>query len=162
MGALATFGHNVVNLFRATPRTDRASLFSEKAVDQFLNILTSPADPDEVLRRSNIARWNLRALTGDDEITTAMDTRREALLAVPWRLEPVGIAEDGATFPEPVQWVWDQFEPLRRGRAARVHGSASLRLQRAGSGLPATPTTAGAHHMEADHREALRMVHPAP
>lgn len=93
--------------FKAAP--PRTSLFTEQAVDQFLSFLTGVADPDEVLAKAGITRARLRALTGDDEITAAMDTRREALLAVPWRLEVDGISDD-ENYPEPVQWLWEQLE----------------------------------------------------
>ncbi|MCC6197731.1 MAG: DUF935 family protein [Burkholderiales bacterium] len=93
--------------FRATPA--RAALFSEQAVDQVLSILTNAADPDEVLAKAGVSRARLRVLSGDDEISAAMDTRREALLALPWRLEVPG--RDDGKYPEPVQWLWDQFDP---------------------------------------------------
>lgn len=91
--------------FDAGPRT---TLFVEQAVDKFLSLLTSAADPDEVLRKAGITRVSLRALSGDDEISAAMDTRREALLAVPWRLEVEGAKDDA--YPEPVQWLWEELE----------------------------------------------------
>lgn len=91
--------------FRAQPRT---SLFSEQAVDQFLSLMASASDPDEVLSKAGITRPRLRALSGDDEISAAMDTRREALLAVPWRLEVEG--RDDGNIPEPVEWIWKEFE----------------------------------------------------
>jgi phage gp29-like protein len=91
--------------FQAQPRT---SLFSEQAVDQVLSFLTQAADPDEILVKAGISRARLRALSGDDEIAAAMDTRREAILAMPWRLEVDGKSE--ADIPEPVEWIWEQFE----------------------------------------------------
>lgn len=93
--------------FRA-PAQARTSLFSEQAVDQFLSLLTTTADPDEVLAKAGITRPRLRALSGDDEISAAMDTRREALLAVPWRLEVEG--RDDGDIPEPVEWIWKELE----------------------------------------------------
>lgn len=91
--------------FRAQPRT---SLFSEQAVDQFLSLMSSASDPDEVLAKAGITRPRLRALSGDDEISAAMDTRREALLAVPWRLEVEG--RDDGDIPEPVEWIRKELE----------------------------------------------------
>lgn len=89
------------------------SLFVEKAIDPFLAFMTQVADPDEVLRKAGVSRPMLRALTGDDEITTAMDTRREALLTVPWRLELLGRGEDARdALPEPVKWLWAELDKV--------------------------------------------------
>ncbi len=107
------------NFKAAAPST---SLFSEKAVDQFLSMFTTVADPDEVLRKAGIRREMLRAVESDDEVTAATDTRIEALLAVPWRLEPVaanGQQPGGKReeFPEPVQWLWSELERRIEGIA---------------------------------------------
>lgn len=93
-------------MFKADSRRGGA-IFAEEAVDRWLSLFTSLTDPDEVLKKAGISRASLRALEGDDEISTAMDTRREALLALPWRLEPEGSPKD---VPEPVQWLWDELE----------------------------------------------------
>ena len=85
--------------FREGPKT---ALFSEQAVDRWLGMVTGVADPDEVLRRAGVSRTSLRALNGDDEITAALDTRREALLSVPWHLDGEG---------EPVDWLTEQLTP---------------------------------------------------
>lgn len=56
-------------------------------LDQILGIFAVMPDPDEALRRAGIQRHQLRMLEMDDEITAALDTRREAVLGTPWRLE---------------------------------------------------------------------------
>lgn len=52
----------------------------------FLMFGTMP-DPDEALKRAGIQRHQLRAVEMDDEVTAALDTRREAVIGTPWRLE---------------------------------------------------------------------------
>lgn len=96
--------------FREAPRT---SLFSEVAVDQFLKLITQVGDPDEILRQAGITRQKLRVCTSDDEISGAMDTRRDAVIATPWQLHPVdggGKTLERNELPEPVQWLWTEFE----------------------------------------------------
>lgn len=60
------------------------SLFTEKAIDQLVDQLFGMADPDAVLRKAGKTRVDLRALEGDDEISAAMETRLNAVLATPW------------------------------------------------------------------------------
>lgn len=84
----------------------RTSLFTEQATDTFLRFMSNMADPDEVLRKAGINRPMLRALTGDDEITAALDTRREALLSTEWRLEA-----QPDTPEEPLAFIAEQFTP---------------------------------------------------
>lgn len=63
-------------------------LFTEEAVDDLVRTLTRVPDLDEVLRQAGIRRTHLRVLTYDDEIAQACETRQDALLAVPIRIEP--------------------------------------------------------------------------
>jgi phage gp29-like protein len=63
-------------------------LFNEQATSQLLRYLTRYPDFDEVLKKAGIRRRHLRTLLYDDEIAQAFDTRRDALLSVPMRLEP--------------------------------------------------------------------------
>ncbi|MCL2872419.1 MAG: DUF935 domain-containing protein [Betaproteobacteria bacterium] len=92
----------------------KQSLFSESATDRLLNNLISMGDPDEVLRRAGITRERLRALMGDDEIMSAMETRREALMAVPWHLEGEGDA---------FLFVWNEWERLHDTAIRGMHGA---------------------------------------
>lgn len=65
-----------------------AALLSEINMTQVVGLLARMPDPDEALKKAGINRAQLRSLEGDDEISGALDTRREAVLATPWRLEP--------------------------------------------------------------------------
>jgi phage gp29-like protein len=88
------------------PPVARTSLFVEQATDDFLKWVTTVAEPDEVLKKAGVTRAALRALTGDDDITAALDTRREALLSTEWRLE-----EQPDTPEEPMAFIMEQFRP---------------------------------------------------
>lgn len=79
------------------------SLFNDVAVEKLLQTLVNLPDPDYVLRKVNIARQDLRQLETDDEIMSALETRRDALIATPWRLEP-------GTGPAS-KFVWDAITP---------------------------------------------------
>lgn len=76
---------------RAAPPTAfaaPAALTHEQAtMERVFRLMSQLPDPDEALRRAGIARHKLRAVEMDDEVTAALDTRREALLGMPWRLE---------------------------------------------------------------------------
>jgi phage gp29-like protein len=63
------------------------ALYQEKAIDYLVNNLFQYRDTDETLKKIGIGRKELRALESDDEIYAAIETRREALIATPWRLE---------------------------------------------------------------------------
>ncbi len=84
--------------------TTPASRFTETAVDQRLNaLIIQMPDPDLTLGKSGLRRQDLRALETDDEISAAIETRREALVSTPWRLEPgKGRA---------VNFIWEQLTP---------------------------------------------------
>ena len=78
-------------------------LYDDEAVYEFVNWLTRFPDPDEVLRKAGLTRASLRTLEHDDEIAQCLDTRREALLATPWRLEPQQ--------PRLNKWLTNEIEP---------------------------------------------------
>jgi hypothetical protein len=87
----------------ATPSTQTFAkaldphLAEEQAVHQFVTWLTRFPDPDETLRKAGLTRASLRVLEFDDEVSQCIDTRREALIATPWRIEP---------FPSPAtEWL---------------------------------------------------------
>lgn len=65
-----------------------SALSNEQAVSQLVQWLTRVPDLDEVLRKAGIKRHQLSALLYDDEIDQAVETRIDALLAVPFRLNP--------------------------------------------------------------------------
>jgi phage gp29-like protein len=61
------------------------------------------ADPDDTLRAAGKSRGDLRKMLGEEEISQAIETRRDALLGTPWRLEPYG--------SRATRFVWDVIEP---------------------------------------------------
>ena len=69
------------------------NLYTQEAVTQFLVNFGKQPDIDEVLRKAGIARHKLRVLLDDDEIAQAVETRVDALLATPLRIEPSDTAE---------------------------------------------------------------------
>ena len=65
-----------------------AAMTGERAVlDRMFTMLGQAPDPDEALRRAGIRREGLRVVEMDDEVTAALDTRREAVVGTPWRFE---------------------------------------------------------------------------
>ena len=64
------------------------NLYTQEAVTQFLVNFGRQPDTDEVLRKAGITRHKLRVLLDDDEIAQAVETRLDALLATPLRIEP--------------------------------------------------------------------------
>lgn len=95
----------------AKPPTPAAALFTDVALEQVLTTLMRLADPDLVLTQLGMSRADLRKLETDDEISAALETRREAVITTPWRLEPYE--------PEPSRWLGEELaphmEPLLRG-----------------------------------------------
>ena len=69
-------------------KPQRKLLQSEIAIDRMLSFITTIPDPDELLQKAGIKRYQLRQLELDDEISQCKDTRVEAVVATPWRLEP--------------------------------------------------------------------------
>lgn len=64
------------------------NLYTQEAVTQFLSNFGKQPDIDEVLRKAGITRHKLRVLLDDDEIAQTVETRIDALLATPLRIEP--------------------------------------------------------------------------
>ena len=64
------------------------NLYAQEAVTQFLYNFGRQPDIDEVLRKAGIARHRLKILLDDDEIAQVVETRLDALLAAPFRIEP--------------------------------------------------------------------------
>lgn len=77
-------------------------LYDQVTVDDMVSSLFQMKDPDETLKHFGIQRRDLQALEYDDEITAAIDTRVDALLSVPWRLEP-GTGGN-------VRFIWEVLE----------------------------------------------------
>ena len=64
------------------------NLYSQEAITRFLVNVGRQPDNDEVLRKAGITRHKLKNLLDDDEIAQATETRIDALLATPFRIEP--------------------------------------------------------------------------
>jgi phage gp29-like protein len=87
----------------AIPKT--AALFNETVVDRFYNLFTNISDPDMLLKSLGKTRKDLRALDTDDEVSAAMDTRRDACLCASWRLESQPGANDDFIRQELTLWL---------------------------------------------------------
>lgn len=79
------------------------SLDSHLAVKSFFNAGKAP-DIDETLRKAGIQRHRLSILLDDDEIGQAAETRLDALLGAPYRLEPNDTPEAELLTQELNEW----------------------------------------------------------
>ncbi len=97
------------NLVVATPARQEApepaaSLYGEYAIDHLVKMLTRMPELDDVLKQAGIQRHKLGTLMADDEIYQAIETRLDALLATPFRVEP----SDG----EPAKLLSEILQPV--------------------------------------------------
>lgn len=67
--------------------TPSRPLYQQVAIFKFFDFVAGIPDPDEVLLRTGRTRADLRALLRDAEVSQALDTRHDAVVATPWRLE---------------------------------------------------------------------------
>mgnify|MGYP000929386683 CR=1 FL=1 len=79
------------------------SLYSQEAVSQFYK-LSKQLDLDETLRKAGIRRHRLAIPLDDDEISQAVETRVDALLATPFRFEPSDTPEAILLMQEIKKW----------------------------------------------------------
>ena len=79
------------------------SLYSQEAVSQFYKA-SKQLDLDETLRKAGIQRHRLAILLDDDEISQAVETRIDALLATPFRIEPSDTPEAILLMQEIKEW----------------------------------------------------------
>ncbi len=70
------------------PLPQTASLYADKAVAQIITLMTTLPEMDQILLQAGVTRAGLSKLETDDEIFQAMRTRRDAVIATPWRFEP--------------------------------------------------------------------------
>lgn len=70
------------------PKPETASVYADKAIDQMLELMTRLPEPDEILNNAGISRHSLKKLMSDDEIYQAARTRKDAVVATNWRIEP--------------------------------------------------------------------------
>jgi phage gp29-like protein len=89
-----------------TVRVRTGQLYNDMATGQIIDAMTRIADPDETLKKLGYGRDFLRIMETDDEIYGALETRRDAVISLPWRLED---AQQAKTAPEPVQWLKEQL-----------------------------------------------------
>ena len=80
------------------------SLDSHLAVSNFFNNVMKAPDIDETLRKAGIQRHRLSILLDDDEIGQAAETRLDALLGAPYRLEPNDTPEAELLTQELNEW----------------------------------------------------------
>lgn len=99
--ALLTTLRSWADRFSFAKRPDEQML-TPQAVGFLVDLLWQLDEPDEILKKAGKTRVELRKVAADDEVATALDTRRTALLATPWRLEP---AEGAAN-----EFVWQQLQ----------------------------------------------------
>jgi phage gp29-like protein len=85
--------------FAISPKLTRPAYSPDDIGQMFGRI----ADPDDTLRAAGKSRGELRKMLGEEEISQAMETRRDALLGTPWRLEPYG--------SRATKFVWEVIEP---------------------------------------------------
>jgi phage gp29-like protein len=96
----------VTRLFAAkTPekqpdKPQTGDIYTGHAVEELISMLTQMPDPDEVLKEAGLGREDLRKLEGDDEISTALETRQDAVSATPWRIEPGEGPEFDFAYPQ--------------------------------------------------------------
>lgn len=71
----------------AKPKQQNAIIANSITIDKQLSRLGWLGDADEVLLKAGISRAHLRSLETDDEIYAALETRRDACINTPWRIE---------------------------------------------------------------------------
>lgn len=69
-------------------QSSRTPLYSEQAYSRVLEYFCTVPDPDLMLEKAGIQRQHLRYLELDDEVAQCVETRKDAVLITPWRLEP--------------------------------------------------------------------------
>lgn len=79
------------------------NILAHQAIENlFFETMFGRPDTDSALKTAGISRTELAMMDADDEISTACDTRREALIATPWHLEPCD--------SQACDFVWNQLE----------------------------------------------------
>lgn len=83
--------------------TSTSILYRPYAVETVNTLLSRLPDPDLLLEKVGMARADLRKLETDDEISSALETRHDAVISTPWRLNPF----EG----DDAKWLWEVIEP---------------------------------------------------
>lgn len=91
MSWLTRISHSITSFAKGTPATDSgpktAALWNDTAVNELIELLTRIPETDDLLNQAGITRASLKKLETDDEIFQGLRTRREAVVATPWRFE---------------------------------------------------------------------------
>ncbi|RKG32995.1 phage portal protein family protein [Acinetobacter tianfuensis] len=85
----------------------KGGLYTQEAISNFFTHFGRRPDNDEVLRKAGIARHRLSVLLDDDEIAQAVETRIDALLATPFRIEPSDTPEAVYLKAELDEWYFE-------------------------------------------------------
>ena len=81
---------SIKSLFSAPTTTKKETMMAltnSESIERQLMRFGWLGDADETLQKAGITRAQLRSLETDDEITAALETRRDACINTPWRLE---------------------------------------------------------------------------
>jgi phage gp29-like protein len=105
MNPLVRLRSAIANVFRPPNVPPPSVLFRHEVVDAFAGMLFQVSERDPVLALAGKSVLDLKPLMSDDEIGTAMETRRAAVLVTPWRLE-----NEGGANQADVDFAWQQFE----------------------------------------------------
>lgn len=81
-----------------------AALWTDQAISKLVDLFTKIPETDELLTNAGISRHSLKKLETDDEIFAALRTRRESVVATPWRFEG-GNETDNA-------FLTEEFKPI--------------------------------------------------
>lgn len=103
----------------------RQPLESQIAFDRVLAYLSTVPDPDLMLQKAGIERQHLRFLELDDEVAQCVETRKDALIGIPIRVEP--------NQTRAAKWIMAQLEPhletlLRGVMSAVFYGYSVLEI----------------------------------
>ncbi|MFW2066376.1 DUF935 family protein [Acinetobacter johnsonii] len=85
----------------------KGGLYTQEAISNFFTHFGRRPDNDEVLRKAGITRHRLSVLLDDDEIAQAVETRIDALLATPFRIEPSDTPEAVYLKAELDEWYFE-------------------------------------------------------
>ncbi len=80
------------------------------SMEEALGALANVQDIDAVLLKAGIGRDKLRVLEFDDEISAALETRRDAITAMPWRIEPA--LDSGRAGKKAAAAMWAMLEHM--------------------------------------------------
>jgi len=73
---------------KETSKAQGAALYKNTtSLDALVTYVSRLGDEDEILRKAGIKRYQLRSLLSDDEIAAAVNTRLDALIGTPWKLD---------------------------------------------------------------------------